>query len=166
MEAHCSQLTSYGLLQLSDKLKEHQLAVFFRNNHFNTLFKYEGSVYLLVTDQGYECESDIVWERLDSVNGNTTLCSSDFGPFVPHADPTRGAAGRRLNRVRVVACCCWYWALFTVLFAFCNSTAVGTLLWAFNGIGLGLMIPNAQSLVADYYDAAHRGKAFGMLLAV
>jgi len=30
MEAHCSQLTSYGLLQLSDKLKEHQLAVFFR----------------------------------------------------------------------------------------------------------------------------------------
>lgn len=28
------------------------------------------------------------------------------------------------------------------------------------------MIPNAQSLVADYYDATHRGRAFGMLLAV
>jgi hypothetical protein len=65
----------------------------FRNNHFNTLFKFEGGVYLLVTDQGYECESDIVWERLDSVNGDTTLCSSSFGPFVPHAEPGGGAAG-------------------------------------------------------------------------
>jgi hypothetical protein len=46
-----------------------------RNNHFNALFKYEGSVYLLVTDQGYEAEPDIVWERLDSVNGDTTFCT-------------------------------------------------------------------------------------------
>jgi hypothetical protein len=30
MEAHCSQLTPYGLASLSDSLKEHQLAVFFR----------------------------------------------------------------------------------------------------------------------------------------
>jgi hypothetical protein len=46
-----------------------------RNNHFNALFKYEGAVYLLVTDQGYEAEPDIVWERLDSVNGDTTFCT-------------------------------------------------------------------------------------------
>jgi hypothetical protein len=30
MEAHCSQLTPYGLASLAESLKEHQLAVFFR----------------------------------------------------------------------------------------------------------------------------------------
>ena len=34
-------------------LKPRQLAVLFRNNHFNTLFKFEDALYLLVTDQGY-----------------------------------------------------------------------------------------------------------------
>ncbi|KAF6265489.1 hypothetical protein COO60DRAFT_1457089 [Scenedesmus sp. NREL 46B-D3] len=70
-----SQLTPFGLASVAGSLKEHQLAVFFRNNHFNTLFKYEGSVYLLVTDQGYECEADVVWERMDGVNGDTTFCT-------------------------------------------------------------------------------------------
>lgn len=46
-----------------------------RNNHFNTLFAFEGAVFLLVTDAGYEREPDIVWERLDSVNGDTTFCT-------------------------------------------------------------------------------------------
>jgi hypothetical protein len=34
-------------------LKPRQLAVLFRNNHFSTLFNFEGALYLLVTDQGY-----------------------------------------------------------------------------------------------------------------
>jgi len=93
MEMHCSQLTPFGLSCMSDVLKEHQLAVFFRNNHFNTLFKYEGAVYLLVTDQGYEYEPDIVWERLDSVQGDTTFCTSEFTPFVPHRAPEAAADG-------------------------------------------------------------------------
>ena len=25
--------------------------------------------------------------------------------------------------------------------------------WAFNGVGLGLLLPNAQSLIADYFSA-------------
>jgi MFS family permease len=37
------------------------------------------------------------------------------------------------------------------------------LTWALNGVGLALMIPNAQSMVADYYSADSRGKAFGMM---
>ena len=39
LEANCSQLTVYGLASLHASLRENQLAVFFRNNHFNTLFK-------------------------------------------------------------------------------------------------------------------------------
>lgn len=34
-------------------LKPRQLAVFFRNNHFSTAFKFDDAVYILVTDQGY-----------------------------------------------------------------------------------------------------------------
>jgi 23S rRNA-/tRNA-specific pseudouridylate synthase len=26
--------------------------------------------------------------------------------------------------------------------------------WAFNGLGLGLLLPNAQSLIADYFSGA------------
>ena len=37
------------------------------------------------------------------------------------------------------------------------------LLSAINGIGLSLVIPNAQSITADYYDELDRGKAFGAL---
>ena len=36
--------------------------------------------------------------------------------------------------------------------------------WAFNGVGLSLIIPNSQSLVADYYSATQRGEAFGTLM--
>jgi hypothetical protein len=67
-------------------LKEHQLAVLFRNNHFNALFKQEGALYMLVTDQGYLHEPDVVWERLDAVDGNTQMCGCDFRPFRPHAE--------------------------------------------------------------------------------
>lgn len=62
-----SQLTFQGLTQLYETVRENELCVFFRNNHFSTLFKYEGRLYLLVTDQGYLHEDRVVWERLDEV---------------------------------------------------------------------------------------------------
>ncbi len=34
-------------------LRPQQLAVFFRNNHFNVLFAHNGELMTLVTDQGY-----------------------------------------------------------------------------------------------------------------
>ena len=37
------------------------------------------------------------------------------------------------------------------------------MLSAVNGVGLALVIPNAQSITADYYDELDRGKAFGAL---
>ena len=40
---------------------------------------------------------------------------------------------------------------------------VGTALWAVNGVGLALVIPSGQSLIADYYPPASRGRAFGAL---
>lgn len=39
LETAASQLTMCGLCELSEHLQENQLAVLFRNNHFNTIYK-------------------------------------------------------------------------------------------------------------------------------
>ncbi|XP_027913998.1 ubiquitin carboxyl-terminal hydrolase MINDY-2 isoform X1 [Vigna unguiculata] len=78
---NASQLTFYGLFCLQDGLKERELCVFFRNNHFSTMFKYEGELYLLATDQGYINQPDLVWEKLNEVNGDSLFMTSNFKEF-------------------------------------------------------------------------------------
>ena len=39
LESTASQLTYHGICELSSAIKEGDLCVFFRNNHFNTLMK-------------------------------------------------------------------------------------------------------------------------------
>mmetsp|Transcript_26947 Transcript_26947/g.39917 ORF Transcript_26947/g.39917 Transcript_26947/m.39917 type:complete len:277 (+) Transcript_26947:819-1649(+) len=56
------------------------LCTFFRNNHFNTMLKRDGKLYLLVTDLGYIHEPSVVWELLDEIDGNTELMDSSFLP--------------------------------------------------------------------------------------
>ena len=72
------QLTHYGLMQVQEHVQEGELCVFFRNNHFNTLTKCEGQLYLLVTDLGYANSPAIVWERLDVIDGDTDYVNSQF----------------------------------------------------------------------------------------
>lgn len=36
-----SQLTSYGVIKILETMQDGQMAVFFRNNHFSTIFKKE-----------------------------------------------------------------------------------------------------------------------------
>ncbi|MED6167678.1 hypothetical protein PIB30_004895 [Stylosanthes scabra] len=81
MRNTASQLTFYGLFCLQDGLKERELCVFFRNNHFSTMFKFEGELYLLATDQGYINQPDLVWEKLNEVNGDTIFMTSNFKKF-------------------------------------------------------------------------------------
>ncbi|KAG4403898.1 hypothetical protein GLYMA_01G214700v4 [Glycine max] len=78
---NASQLTFYGLFCLQDGLKERELCVFFRNNHFSTMFKFEGELYLLATDQGYINQPDLVWEKLNEVNGDTLFMTGNFKEF-------------------------------------------------------------------------------------
>ncbi|BDA48380.1 probable ubiquitin carboxyl-terminal hydrolase MINDY-2 [Coccomyxa sp. Obi] len=78
-----SQLTHHGLVSLHAGLKPNQLAVFFRNNHFNTLFKYDDALYILVTDLGYLHERDVVWEKLDAIDGDTVFVTSTLQPPAP-----------------------------------------------------------------------------------
>ncbi|KAA6427861.1 MAG: NF-E2 inducible, partial [Trebouxia sp. A1-2] len=76
-----SQLTYHGLASLRGGLRPNELAVFFRNNHFNTIFLHKGVVHILVTDQGYEFEKNVVWEKLDDLMGNTQFLKADFTPY-------------------------------------------------------------------------------------
>ncbi|XVF13231.1 hypothetical protein REPUB_Repub08aG0190900 [Reevesia pubescens] len=81
LKNNASQLTFYGLFCLRDGLKERELCVSFRNNHFSTMFKYDGELYLLATDQGYLNQPDLVWEKLNEVNGDTLFMTGNFKEF-------------------------------------------------------------------------------------
>jgi ubiquitin carboxyl-terminal hydrolase MINDY-1/2 len=47
LDRTASQISYEGLLALHETVRERQLAVFFRNSHFNTMLKYNGKLYLL-----------------------------------------------------------------------------------------------------------------------
>ena len=88
------QLTYHGLERLHAHIGEDALHVFFRNNHFGTITKHNGILYLLVTDLGYANTPEIVWEKLDSIDGDTEYVNEYFEKpsprteLVPAAGPT------------------------------------------------------------------------------
>ena len=73
-----------------------------------------------------------------------------------------GCAGHHYNRAGVTAAGCLIWGICTAGFSFCNTLNQGYLFWAVNGLGLSLVIPTGQSLIADYHQATTRGTAFGV----
>jgi hypothetical protein len=93
-----SQLSYDGLLQLHETVSERMLAVFFRNNHFGTIFKMDSSLYVLATDIGFAGKG-VVWERLDEVNGDTVYCDANFNEIQiddtvePEAPPIASVEG-------------------------------------------------------------------------
>lgn len=80
------QLTLHGLRQLNEYIVEGSLCVFFRNNHFATMTKHAGILYLLVTDLGYANTPEIVWEKLDNIDGDTMYCTDEFGTPQLHTE--------------------------------------------------------------------------------
>jgi hypothetical protein len=55
--------------------------VFFRNNHFSVLHKHTGSLFLLVTDVGYQ-DTPVVWEKLDQVIHFLSLSANRCGSSI------------------------------------------------------------------------------------
>ncbi|XP_070622606.1 ubiquitin carboxyl-terminal hydrolase MINDY-1 [Erythrolamprus reginae] len=90
LESTASQLTYHGLCELTSTVKEGELSVFFRNNHFSAMIKHKSHLYLLVTDQGFLNEDGVTWESLHNVDGDSCFCDAEF-----HLSPTLGkeAAG-------------------------------------------------------------------------
>ncbi|XP_023345436.1 ubiquitin carboxyl-terminal hydrolase MINDY-1 [Eurytemora carolleeae] len=68
----------FRLYELTAKLEELELAVFFRNNHFSTLFKKNGELFILVTDQGFLSQKEVVWETLANIEGDCSFVNSTF----------------------------------------------------------------------------------------
>nr|XP_008168546.1 ubiquitin carboxyl-terminal hydrolase MINDY-1 [Chrysemys picta bellii]XP_042699262.1 ubiquitin carboxyl-terminal hydrolase MINDY-1 [Chrysemys picta bellii] len=78
LESTATQLTYHGLCELTAAVKEGELSVFFRNNHFSTMIKHQGHLYLLVTDQGFLQEEKVTWESLHNVDGDSCFCDAEF----------------------------------------------------------------------------------------
>ena len=78
LESTSNQLTYHGLFELTASLKDGEVSVLFRNNHFSTITKHEGVLYQLVTDQGFVKEDSVVWEALSSVSGDNDFVNSFF----------------------------------------------------------------------------------------
>jgi hypothetical protein len=87
LEESASQLTYHGLCELGTTMKENELAIFFRNNHFSTIYKRNNELFLLVTDQGFLKESTVVWETLNSIDGDGQFVDSNFITAPPKASP-------------------------------------------------------------------------------
>ncbi|KAG2176680.1 hypothetical protein INT44_007344 [Umbelopsis vinacea] len=70
LESNATQLTYHGLQLLMDSIPRGKLSVFFRNNHFYTLYKHPDLelLYTLVTDSGFAYERALVWESLQDVD--------------------------------------------------------------------------------------------------
>lgn len=80
---NATQLSPFGLTQLSTKLAPGSVSILFRNDHFSTLYKHPQSqqLYTLVTDAGYASHAEVVWESLVDMTGfNTEYYSGDFRP--------------------------------------------------------------------------------------
>ncbi|KAM3275065.1 hypothetical protein ACQJBY_043813 [Aegilops geniculata] len=77
--------------------------------------------------------------------------------------PLAAYAAVRYNRAYVIAVGAFLWAAATFLVAVSGTFAQVAVARGLNGIGLALVNPAIQSLVADYTDDNTRGSAFGWL---
>jgi hypothetical protein len=76
-ESTPSQLSMEGLFHMHSILKEDELAILFRNNHFSTITKHNNTLYSLITDIGYMHDMAHVWETL-SLTGDVVMVDATF----------------------------------------------------------------------------------------
>ncbi|KAJ5626492.1 hypothetical protein N7528_003919 [Penicillium herquei] len=88
-----TQLSPFGLTQLSSKLAPGSVSIFFRNDHFSTLYKHPQShqLFTLVTDAGYANHAEVVWESVVDVTGfNSEFFTGDFRTVSHNASTPAG----------------------------------------------------------------------------
>lgn len=100
------------------------------------------------------------WNATPSQLGALTLARALVQAL---SSPIGGLLGHYCDRIKVTAAGCFIWATMTSMFGCAQTLNHGIAAWAVNGLGLAMVIPSGQSLVADYYIPAQRGKAFGGL---
>ena len=83
LSSTATQLTGYGLDTVTETLAPGSVAIFFRNDHFSTLYRHpkSGQLLTLVTDMGYAGHDEVVWESLVDVSGEgSEFFAGDFRP--------------------------------------------------------------------------------------
>jgi len=74
-----SQITAHGLFRLHEVITEGEICVLFRNNHFATITKNKGKIYLLVTDRGLVNDTRrCYWQSLSTLDGDSVFLDSSF----------------------------------------------------------------------------------------
>ncbi|KAJ5104310.1 hypothetical protein NUU61_001657 [Penicillium alfredii] len=103
---NATQLSPFGLTQLTTQLAPGSVSILFRNDHFSTLYKHPEScqLFTLVTDAGYANHAEVVWESLVDVTGfNSEFLSGDFRAVSQGQTETSGPAGPRSSSAAVTA---------------------------------------------------------------
>jgi MFS family permease len=77
--------------------------------------------------------------------------------------PFWGWLGDRYSRKKILALGCFLWGFFTLLVALSTNYMSLLISRALTGLGLAIIFPTSQSLVADYFAEDERGQAFGWL---
>jgi len=98
LEQTAGQLTYTGLIELNKVIKEGELCVLFRNNHFSTLTKHQNRLFCLLTDVGYADVPEAVWELLAEIDGDMHIVNSQFQAprsFGRQGNIMNAAAGRQ-----------------------------------------------------------------------
>ncbi|TRY70664.1 hypothetical protein TCAL_11084 [Tigriopus californicus] len=86
LEESALQLTFHGLCELNEKMRDGELAIMFRNNHFSTLYKQKGELFELMSDQGFLKEPSVVWQTLSTIDGDCQFVDHSF-KSVPPKEP-------------------------------------------------------------------------------
>ncbi|RMJ27202.1 hypothetical protein PHISP_01911 [Aspergillus sp. HF37] len=95
-----TQLSTFGLDRLAEKLAPGSISILFRNDHFSTLYKHPQShqLFTMVTDAGYSGHAEVVWESLVDVSGSRTgYFSGDFRPVGHSSAEGSGLVGPRTS---------------------------------------------------------------------
>lgn len=82
LRKNSTQLTSRGLMLMHQQIAPETVAIFFRNNHFSTIYKSGDDLFVLLTDGSFDKSAGYVWQSLTSILGsNDTFYNGDFTPI-------------------------------------------------------------------------------------
>lgn len=101
MDENPSQLTTYGIRYIEEILVPGSVCVFFRNNHFATLYKQptSGRLFSLVTDRELCGRNGIVWISLEGTSGtDDTFYTGGFDLVQMMTDQEQEESRRRAHQ--------------------------------------------------------------------
>ncbi|KAK0388151.1 hypothetical protein NLU13_4396 [Sarocladium strictum] len=99
LDTSATQLTPWGIEVIRKSMRPGTFAIFFRNDHFSTLYCHPESreLFSLVTDAGYRTHTKVVWESLVDVNGERTqFLTGDYRP-IRSGDLVSNSTGTRVE---------------------------------------------------------------------